>query len=84
LLEAAFATCLNMSVRMRADKLGITVADVIVDVEIDKEHPTEAVFKHKLDIIGDLSTEDRLILNDTTKMCAIHKTLSKNISFNEI
>ncbi|MFC2137816.1 OsmC family protein [Bacteroidota bacterium] len=81
LLEAAFATCLNMSVRMRADKLGIKVIDVYVEVEVNKEHPTETFFNYKLEIDGDLSIDERTKLNETAKICAVHNTLMKNLSF---
>jgi len=84
LLEAAFATCLHMSIRMRADKLGLKTSDVKVDVEIDKKHPEKTVFNYKLEINGDLNEEERKKLNKTAQDCPVHKTLSKNILFKKI
>ena len=84
LLEAAYATCLNISVRMRADKLGITVKEVFVEVEIDRNNPEEAVFKYILEIEAEISDKDGAKLMETANLCAVHNTLSRNIKFQKI
>jgi putative redox protein len=39
LLEAALATCINMAIRMRADKLGIVLGSVSTTVRLDRSRP---------------------------------------------
>jgi len=48
LLEAALATCLNMTVRMAADKHGIPLSNVSVTVSLNREQPTEPVFEYSV------------------------------------
>lgn len=81
LLEAAFATCLNMSIRMRADKLGINISKVLINIEIDRSIPEDAVFIYKIELDGNLSDDEKQKLYETVKLCPVHNTLSRKIKF---
>jgi len=82
LLEAAVATCINMTVRMYADRHGIPLRSVTVKVSLDRSHPEETVFRYRLDADGDLTPpqEDRLQLA-ARNACPVSRTLSKPIRF---
>ena len=62
LLEAALATCLNMSVRMRATELGLRVDDVRTTVSVDRSRDTETFFNYSIEIAGPLG--ERLTKNE--------------------
>jgi putative redox protein len=84
LLEAAFASCLNMHLRMYADHHNISLDGVSTTVTLDRNLPNDAIFKYSIDLKGSLSEEQRSVLLRIVKTCPVRKTLSKVISFKEI
>ena len=84
LLEAAFASCLNMHVRMYADHHNISLDEVLTTVTLDRNVPNDAIFKYSIDVKGSLSEEQRRMLLRIANTCPVRKTLSKGISFQEI
>lgn len=82
LLEAAFACCLNMTVRMYADSHTIPLQEVRTKVTLDREtNPEEAIFRYEIILEGDLTEEERTKLLSAARACPIKKTLSRKISF---
>ena len=81
LLEAALATCVNMTVRMYADNHGITVRGVTTNVSLDRTHPDEVVFRYEVELDGELTDEQRNKLFQAASACPVRKTLSKKIRF---
>lgn len=81
LLETALASCMNMSVRMYADKHGIALSGVIKRVLLDRSNPEEAVFEYKVELQGELSEQDRARLLDVAGRCSVHHTLSTHLTF---
>jgi putative redox protein len=81
LLEAALATCLNMAVRMQASKLGIPISEVTTIVNLDRSDPVEAAFNYRVTIAGDISPDDRLILDVAARTCPVLSTLAKRLVF---
>jgi len=81
LLEAALATCVNMTVRMYADNHNIPLSRVVTKVELDRSKPDEAMFQYELEFEGDLTREhvDKLI--KAASACPVRRTLSKKIRF---
>jgi len=81
LLEAAVASCINMTLRMYAERHAIPLASVTVKVTLDRSHPEEVVFRYELDLDGELSPahRDRLLL--AAHACPVSRTLSKAIRF---
>lgn len=81
LLEAALATCLTMWLKMYASNHGYNVTDVKTNVSIDRSQPDETIFNYSIEISGDVTDDERKKLLQVAKTCAVHKTLSKKISF---
>jgi len=84
LLEASLACCINMWIRMQADKLGITVGEIEVTVTLKRDHPEEAVFDSIVKIGGTLSDADRSALMNLAGDCPVKRTLSKKLLFRMI
>jgi putative redox protein len=81
LLEAALATCVNMMVRMHAERLSIPVAGVCTTVTLDRTRPDEVIFDYGIEIEGPVSEADRQRLLETVKSCPVRQTLSKKLTF---
>lgn len=80
LLEAALACCLNMSVRMKAESADIPLDDVSTRVALDRTDE-ETVFRYELDMTGDLTDDQRDVLETAAATCPVRQTLSKEIGF---
>ena len=83
LLEAAVANCMNMTLRMYADKHSIPLSEVSTTVKLDRSNPEEAVFEYTIELSGPLSVSDRQRLIEAVKSCPVRQTLSKKLSFRE-
>ena len=81
LLEASLACCINMWIRMQADKLGITLGQIDVTVTLKRDHPEEAVFDSEIKIGGSLTDADRTTLLTAAADCPVKRTLSKRLLF---
>jgi len=83
LLEAAIATCINITVRMYASKNGIAAERVVARVTLDRSNPAEAVFRSEVELEGDLTEEQRGTLRDVARACPVRRTLMRAIRFEE-
>ncbi|HEX3104593.1 MAG TPA: OsmC family protein [Terriglobales bacterium] len=81
LLEAALATCANISVRMYAADHGIPLRNVTTTVSLDKSHSDEVVFRYTVCLDGDLTEEHKDRLLQAVGACPVRRTLSRKISF---
>lgn len=81
LLEAALATCVNMTVRMYADSRSIALAGVRTKVNLDRSDPQAAVFRYEVELDGDLTESDRENLLRAAAACPVRRTLSRAIRF---
>ena len=81
LLEAALASCVNMTLRMYADHHGISLAGVMTRVKLDRSVPDEAVFRYEVELEGDLTSEQKQMLILAANACPVRRTLSKRIRF---
>jgi putative redox protein len=84
LLEAALATCINMAVRMRADKLGIALDGVSTIVRLNRSVAGSVAFECATVYGGSLSAEDRAQLDEAANTCPVRQTLSKKIEFTAV
>jgi putative redox protein len=76
LLEAALATCMNMTLRMAADKQGIPLSSVSVTVSLNREEPGKPVFEYSVELGGALSEAQRSRLLLAVDTCPVRNTLS--------
>jgi putative redox protein len=81
LLEAALATCVNITVRMYADHHNIPLAGVTTKVGLTRPQPDEVLFYYEVAFEGDLTAEQKERLTNAAHSCPVRKTLSKKISF---
>lgn len=84
LLEAALATCINMSIRMAAAKRNISLKNVEASVRLDRNQPHAAIFEYTTAITGDITTEQRQLLNDAVRTCPVRQTLCRTLEFKEV
>ena len=76
LLEAALATCMNMTLRMAADKHGIALSSVSVTVSLNRADPREPVFEYSVQFGGTLSEAQKSLLL-AVETCPVRNTLSQ-------
>ena len=81
LLEAALATCMNMTVRMAADQQGIPLSSVSVTVSLNREEPGKPVFEYSVQFGGALSEAQKARLLSAGEKCPVRNTLSHPLRF---
>lgn len=82
LLEAALATCINISVRMYAERHGVPLEDVTTEVTLDHGSITESVFRYEIELRGPrLTADQRDRLLAVAKGCSVRRTLSRPFRF---
>lgn len=80
LLEGALAACLNISIRMKADKEKIPLTGVTTKVTSDRSQPGKTIFIYSVDLQGPLTDEQREALL-SIKDCPVKKTLTSDVEF---
>jgi len=81
LMEASFACCINMWIRMQADTLGLPVGSISVAADLEREHPNEARFHYTVELGGSLSPAQKTTLLEAADNCPVRRTLLKKLSF---
>lgn len=81
LLEAALACCINMTLRMYADRHAIPLSGVTTRVTLNRTNSEEAIFEYEIELRGSLSQDQRDRLLEAAKKCPVRQTLSKRIGF---
>ncbi|MEA4863513.1 MAG: OsmC family protein [Victivallaceae bacterium] len=81
LLAAAYASCLNISIRMIMNRLKMPYSNVRVEVDIDRGTVGKTLFLSRVRIDGDISEDDRRKILALASNCPVRKTLSQKIEF---
>jgi putative redox protein len=81
LLEASLACCINMWIRMQADRLSIPVGEIVVNVTLKRDDPERATFFYTVSVSGQLTEEQREALLKAADDCPVKRTLLKELSF---
>jgi putative redox protein len=80
ILAAAYASCLNMSVRMACDKKQIPYDLIIAKVELIHEDK-RTIFTYQIDFNNQISEILKIDILKLVENCPVRKTLSKTIEF---
>jgi putative redox protein len=83
LLEAALATCMNMTLRMHAEKPSIAPKDFSTTVTLDRSNPCETIFACSVKFADSMPEADRRLLLQSARSCAVRQTLSKKMIFKD-
>ena len=84
LLEASVACCINIWLRMYADKGGIPLSEVTTEVRLNRHTPRETIFEYAVDLQGSLTQEQRRDMQQQIVACPVSQTLLKSVSFREM
>lgn len=77
-LGAALAACTSMTLKMYATRKALQLENVIVTVDIERSDEIEK-FTRDIQLIGNLSVEEKDRLIEIANKCPIHKALSGQI-----
>lgn len=81
LLEAAVANCMNMSVRMYADKHGLSLDSVATTVTLNRSHDNRVCFEYGVTLEGALTQSEHDAIMNIVQTCPVRQTLSSAITF---
>jgi len=84
LLEAALACCMNMSLRMTAEKLSIPLEEVKVHVSLKRDDPEHPTFEYAVSFGKALSYEEEQKLLAALECSSVRSTLSKPLAFKRV
>ncbi len=77
-LGAALAACTSMTLKMYAGRKEIKLEDAIVTVDIERVNDVE-IFSREIQLMGNLSAEEKDRLLEIANKCPIHKALAGQI-----
>lgn len=75
-LKAALGACTAMTLRMYATRKQWPLDDAIITLRHSRDSNKQSVFERDIQLIGDLSDEQRQRLLAIADRCPVHKTLS--------
>lgn len=81
LLEAALANCMNITLRMSAQKHHIPLESASVTVSLNRATPEGPTFEYSVQLRGPLSEEQKGKLLASLEHCPVRTTLSKRLHF---
>ena len=73
-LGAALAACTSMTLKMYANRKAMSLENAIVTVDIERAEDVEK-FMREIQLIGNLSAEEKERLLEIANKCPIHKAL---------
>ena len=77
-LGAALAACTSMTLKMYAGRKQMKLDNALVTVDITRADDVER-FSREIQLVGDLSAEDKERLLEIANKCPIHKALAGQI-----
>lgn len=84
LLEAALASCMNMSLRMHAEQNRFPLTAVSVTVSLDRSNPELPLFGYKVEFHGPLSESQKVQLLAHLETSPVRRTLMKPMQFRHL
>jgi putative redox protein len=83
LLEAALASCIQITLKMGAMKYGFDLGQTSCQVSLDRSVPERTVFVYQLNLDPGLTEEQQAHVRRFASRCPVRKTLSAEIGFLE-
>lgn len=83
LLEAALASCIQITLKMGAQKYGFDLGQTSCQVSLDRSIPERTVFVYQLNLDPGLTEEQQAHVRRFASRCPVRKTLSAEIGFVE-
>ncbi len=83
LLEAALASCMQITLQMGAAKYGFNPGSSSCQVELDRSIPEKSTFVYRLHLDPCLTQEQVEHMRRFAAKCPVRKTLSAEIGFTE-
>ena len=77
-LGAALAACTSMTLKMYAERKDMKLENAIVTVDIERADDVET-FSREIQLLGNLSAEEKERLMEIADKCPIHKALAGQI-----
>ncbi|QWD59937.1 OsmC family protein [Polynucleobacter sp. MWH-UH35A] len=77
-LGAALAACTSMTLKMYAGRKEMKLENAVVTVDIERANDVET-FSREIQLLGNLSVEEKERLLEIANKCPIHKALSGQI-----
>ena len=77
-LGAALAACTSMTLKMYAGRKEMKLENAIVTVDIERADDVE-IFSREIQLLGDISAEEKARLLEIADKCPIHKALAGQI-----
>lgn len=84
LLEAALASCMNISLRKSAESLGVNLKNVETYVRVNRELEGKTIFEYGYTILDDMDVTIKNKIAEVLNNAPVRKTLSRQIEFREI
>ncbi|MBN2394867.1 MAG: OsmC family protein [Candidatus Atribacteria bacterium] len=81
LLEAALASCLNMTIQMALDKLKIEAKNILVQVDLIRDVKEKTIFDCIYRLDAKLNDDQKKTLEESIVHCSVKDTLMKEIHF---
>ena len=78
ILAAALAACTALTVTMYANRKGMALRDIRIDITHGQQDGAYQ-FKRRIEYVGELSQEERERLTEIANKCPVHKTLTGTI-----
>jgi len=83
LLEAALASCMNISLRIQAEKEGIELEKVETTVSLNRNIEGKTVFEYECTILDELDKQTTEKIKSILQNCLVRNILSSPIEFKE-
>jgi len=80
LLEAALASCMDITIRMAANKYAIPLESVTTMVAVKREN-RQVEYEYSIQLDGEMDDKQQAKLLASAERCPVRQTLSKNPSF---
>ena len=84
LLEAAVASCMNMSLRMAAEQLGLKPGTFEVVVRLDRRGEAGSTFEYQVTFAQEVPRDQRAILLSALDNCPVRQTLTRPLDFQPV